>query len=285
MQVIETLDHMRAARSALRRPIGFVPTMGYLHDGHVSLIHRAHAECASVVVSIFVNPTQFLPGEDYERYPRDTPRDLALCEKAAVSVVFAPTPAEVYPPDFASYVEVTGLQDRWEGAIRPGHFRGVATVVAKLFRIVQAERAYFGEKDYQQLQIVRRMALDLCLDTDVISCPTIREPDGLAMSSRNVYLSADDRQRAVALFRALSAAQSQLLGGETSGSSLSSTMKDLLVKAGLDVDYAAVVHPSSLEPLERIGREARALLAARLGPVRLIDNAPLRPATWSETQK
>jgi pantoate--beta-alanine ligase len=279
MQIIETVAEMRDKCAALAGPLGFVPTMGYLHRGHISLIDRARAECPSAVVSIFVNPSQFLPGEDYERYPRDMPRDLALCEAAGVSAVFAPTAAEMYPAGFSTSVEVTGLQDRWEGSIRPGHFRGVATVVARLFRIVQAERAYFGEKDYQQLQVVRRMTSDLCLDTEVIGSPTIREEDGLAMSSRNVYLEAGDRQRATALYRALLAAQRLVDEGESDGATIRAAMEAVVLGEGLRLDYAIAVDPDSLEPLERVDRTARALIAARLGPVRLIDNAPLTPPT------
>lgn len=252
--------------------------MGYLHEGHLSLVRRSRAECQTSVLSIFVNPTQFGPNEDFERYPRDTVRDLALCEDSGVDVVFLPTRESIYPPTFRTYVEVEDLQDRWEGASRPGHFRGVATVVSILFRMVQPDRAYFGEKDYQQLQIVRRLSQDLRLDVAVIGCPTIREPDGLACSSRNVYLGAEDRERATVLYRALEAAQRALSEGERRAAALSKIMDDMIAEtAGAHLDYAAVVDPATLEPLDQVEAEARALIAVHLGGVHLIDTASLIP--------
>jgi pantoate--beta-alanine ligase len=276
MKIASTIAEARSALAEAARPIGLVPTMGYLHDGHLSLVRRAGAECRTVVVSIFVNPTQFGPGEDFERYPRDVPRDLRLCEENAVDLVFTPNVSEMYAPQSSTFVEVEKLQDRWEGASRPGHFRGVATVVAKLFRVVGPQYAYFGEKDYQQLQIVRRMSLDLSLDVQVVGCPIIREPDGLAMSSRNVYLQGDNRTRAVALYQALLAAQRAASTGETSGHRLNGIMEETLRSTpGIDPDYAAIVDPLTLDPLDRLESEARAIIAARLGPVRLIDNMAL----------
>jgi pantoate--beta-alanine ligase len=224
-------------------------------------------------VSIFVNPAQFGPGEDFARYPRDLPHDLDLCERAGVDLVFAPSEDEIYPSGFATYVEVAGLQDRWEGEIRPGHFRGVATVVARLFRLALPDRAYFGEKDYQQLQIVARMADDLALDVEIVSCPTVREANGLAMSSRNAYLDVESRRHAIALWDALQAARERAARGERDGAALTDAMRAAVERhPGVELDYAAVVDPVTLEPLETIAREARALIAARVGGVRLIDN-------------
>jgi len=278
MKIVSTIAEVRSALDDAARPIGLVPTMGYLHEGHLSLVARARVDCRTVALSIFVNPTQFGPEEDLTRYPRDVPRDLQLCEEAGVDLVFTPEPAEIYPPDFSSHVEVHGLQDRWEGASRPGHFRGVATVVAKLFRIVQPQFAYFGEKDYQQLQIVRRMSTDLCLDVDVVACPIIREADGLALSSRNVYLTIADRARAATLSAALQEAQRVLASGETDAGKLGAVIAKVVSNAGgVELDYAAIVDPRTLEPIERVANEARALIAARVGGVRLIDNAALIP--------
>ncbi|HZT07101.1 MAG TPA: pantoate--beta-alanine ligase [Chloroflexota bacterium] len=278
MRMVETIESVRRAVQSASKPLGLVPTMGYLHEGHLSLIRTARAECDAVVVSIFVNPTQFGPGEDFERYPRDLNRDLSLCEREGVDVVFTPNAREMYPQGFRTYVDVTELQDRWEGASRPGHFRGVATVVTKLFRIVQPQRAYFGEKDYQQLKLVQRMAADLVLDVEVIGCPIIREPDGLAMSSRNVYLDDESRRRAAALFAALADAQRDLACGVRSAARLCTDMRAALDRVGgIAIDYVAVVDPESLEPVDVVANEARALIAAWVGGVRLIDNAPLVP--------
>lgn len=276
MQVVDSRDGLRGSRGSAPPPVGLVPTMGYLHDGHLSLITRARKECHTVVVSIFVNPTQFGPHEDFERYPRDVPRDLGLCEEAGADIVFTPSVEEVYPHGHATFVEVSGLQDLWEGASRPGHLRGVATVVAVLLRLVGPQRAYFGEKDYQQLQIVRRMVCDLCLDVEIVPCPTVREPDGLAMSSRNAYLNAGTRSRAVALWEALRAAQQRLRAGERRAAALCAAMEDVVRSCeGVELDYATVVDPTTLAPLERVTGEARALIAARVGGVRLIDNLGL----------
>lgn len=276
MQVVDTRDGLRAARKSAPSPIGLVPTMGYLHDGHLSLVTRAREECRTVVVSIFVNPTQFGPHEDFERYPRDVPRDLRLCEEAGADIVFTPSIDEVYPRGHATFVEVSGLQNLWEGASRPGHFRGVATVVAMLLRMVRPERAYFGEKDYQQLQIVRRMVSDLSLDVEIVHCPTVREPDGLAMSSRNAYLDPAARSRALALWKALCAAQQRLRAGERRAAALCAAMEEVLRSCdGVELDYATVVDPITLAPLETVEGEARALIAARVAGVRLIDNIAL----------
>ncbi|MBI4213656.1 MAG: pantoate--beta-alanine ligase [Chloroflexi bacterium] len=278
MRVVETVADLRRLLAGAPRPVGFVPTMGYLHQGHMSLVARARSESATVVLSIFVNPTQFGPNEDLDRYPRDVPRDLRMSDEGGVDVVFAPGASEVYPRQHRTFVEVKGLQDRWEGASRPEHFRGVATVVTLLFRMLQPDRAYFGEKDYQQLQIVRRLTEDLRLDVEIVGCPTIREPDGLACSSRNVYLRPDERQRAPALHRALESAQKALHAGVRRGTMLRDVMTSVIEQtSGATLDYAAVVDPETLEPVESVDHEARALIAVHLGNLHLIDNAPLIP--------
>jgi pantoate--beta-alanine ligase len=276
MRVVRTLREMREARAALRGRVGFVPTMGYLHEGHLSLIRRARTECEAVVVSIFVNPTQFGPGEDYERYPRDEARDLALLEREAVDVVFVPTVEEMYPPGFSTWVEVTGpLAERLEGASRPGHFRGVATVVLKLFHLVQPHRAYFGEKDAQQLRIIRRMTTDLNLPIEIVACPIVREPDGVALSSRNVYLSPTEREHARALSRSLALARRLILEeGVREAAEVRRRLREYLRAApGVALDYVSLAHPETLEEVERIEGPVLVLVAARVGSARLIDNA------------
>jgi pantoate--beta-alanine ligase len=275
VQELTTLAALRTALAARPRPVGFVPTMGYLHAGHGSLLARARAENATSVLSIFVNPTQFGPGEDFTRYPRDLDHDRALAESAGTDVLFVPTVDEIYPPGAATWTEVEGLGRRWEGEHRPGHFRGVATVVLKLFLCVRPDQAYFGEKDYQQLQIVKRLAADLLPELRIVGCPTVRESDGLALSSRNTYLSPEARERALGLSRALARAQSLVAAGERSGPTIEAAMRTVLTEAGLAVDYAAVVDAATLEPLVQLSRPARALIAARVASVRLIDNAPL----------
>ncbi len=279
MQLVETAQDIAHLRAHWQPSVGIVPTMGYLHQGHASLIERARRDCRTVVVSIFVNPTQFGPQEDFSQYPRDVARDLDLCRASGADVVFAPrTPAEIYPQGHHTFVDVEHLQDRWEGAARPGHFRGVATVVTLLFRIVRPAFAYFGEKDFQQLQIVRRLSQDLHLDVDIVPCPTVRESDGLACSSRNVYLSPTEREQAPALYRALTAAQSALQQGVSDAAALRALMEDIIAHTpGARLDYAAVVDPASLEPITTVESEARALLAIHLGDVHLIDNMALSP--------
>jgi pantoate--beta-alanine ligase len=276
MKVVSTVARLRTERKALSHPIGLVPTMGSLHAGHLSLIERARAESGSVIVSIFVNPTQFGPNEDFARYPRDLARDLRLCEDAGVDLAFTPTEEEVYPAGSTTTVEVGELQDRWEGASRPGHFKGVATVVTKLFRMAQPDRVYFGEKDYQQLQIVRRLAADLLLDVEVVGCPTARDADGLALSSRNVYLDTEARSRALSLVRALQAAQERAARGESLTRVLQAAMVDVVsATPGVTLDYAAIVDPLTLEPVETVSGAARALIAAYVDGVHLIDNAAI----------
>ena len=260
-----------AARAAGRR-IGFVPTMGALHAGHVSLV-KAAADCDDVVVSIFVNPTQFGPGEDFDRYPRSLEADCRLLAEAGVRWVFAPPVAALYPPGDATRVVVDGPSRRWEGEHRPGHFPGVATVVCKLFSMVSADAAFFGGKDWQQTVVVRRMVRDLAIPVDVVVCPTVREPDGLALSSRNVYLGSDERLRAVALSEGLAAARSCWQQGGTAAEA-TAALAAPLAREVIDVDYAVVVDPDSLEPHpgDARGLPAIALVAGRVGPTRLIDN-------------
>jgi len=262
-----------AARSAVRS-VGFVPTMGAFHQGHLSLMRRARGERDTVVVSIFVNPLQFGPGEDLSRYPRDEERDLSMAGELGVDVVFAPSVEEMYP---AGRPEVTvdpgPVGERLEGARRPGHFRGVATVVAKLFNVVGPSTAYFGEKDAQQLAVIRRMVRDLSLPIEVVGCPTVREPDGLAKSSRNANLSPDQREAAGCLFLALSEAAEMARGGERDAAALVAAMaREIGATPEARIDYAAVVDEETFEEVGTITRPARALVAARFGETRLIDN-------------
>ena len=279
MRVLHTVADFRAARAEAQAPLALVPTMGALHEGHLSLARRARAECASVALSIFVNPAQFGPHEDLSRYPRPIERDLQLAEQAGVVLVFNPPVEEVYPPGFTTHVDVGAVSRRWEGEHRPGHFRGVATVVTKLFTIVVPQRAYFGQKDFQQLAVVRRLVADLNLPVEIAGCETVREPDGLALSSRNVYLSEQQRPHATALHAALQTGRRRVAAGETSAPAVREAMERVLLDTpGVTVDYVAVVDPGTLEPVERIepGRtRVHGLIAARLGPVRLIDNMVL----------
>jgi pantoate--beta-alanine ligase len=276
MQVVTTVQELRAARRQMSGPVGLVPTMGYLHEGHLSLVRRARAENAQVVVTIFVNPTQFGPHEDFARYPRDVPRDLAMLEREGTDLVFVPPVEEMYPSGFRTYVNVEEITSRLEGAARPGHFRGVATVVCKLFNLVQPQRAYFGQKDAQQLVVIRRMARDLDFDLEIIPCPTVREPDGLAMSSRNVYLSPAERQAATVLYRALMAAQARYQAGERDAEALRQTMREVLAaEPRARVDYVSVAEPETLTELTRVSGTALASLAVYIGATRLIDNVLL----------
>jgi pantoate--beta-alanine ligase len=281
MQVIEVTAECRALLHQARaagRTVGLVPTMGALHAGHVSLMTRARAECDIVAVSIFVNPLQFGDPEDMARYPRTLDWDLAVCAEAGVDVVFAPTVTEMYPgwpAPMATTVSVVGVSEGWEGASRPGHFDGVATVVSKLFAIAGPCRAYFGEKDYQQLAVVRQMATDLSLPVEVVGCPIVREPDGLALSSRNVRLSADERRAAIVLSRALATAQSLLEQGVDFSSALTEAMRQVVETEPLvELDYAVAVGADDLVALEVVADagSVRLLIAAQVGPVRLIDN-------------
>jgi len=276
MRQISTIAEMRRALAGVHGSVGLVPTMGYLHAGHMALVERARRENDVVVVSIFVNPTQFGPHEDYGRYPRDLGRDLAMLQEAGVDLVFTPEPSEMYPEGFCSFVSVEGLSEKLEGAFRPGHFRGVATVVAKLFNIVPAQRAYFGQKDAQQVVVIRRMARDLNFPHEIVTVPTVREPDGLAMSSRNVYLNPEQRRIALVLSRALFAARELYDRGERDAREIRSAMRAMLdAEPGVTTDYVTVSDPESLEELERIEGPALVALAARVGDTRLIDNIVL----------
>ncbi|MBV9706129.1 MAG: pantoate--beta-alanine ligase [Chloroflexi bacterium] len=281
MRIATTVQQMRDARIewAVSNEVGFVPTMGYLHEGHLSLVRHARAENKLVVVSIFVNPTQFAPHEDLERYPRDVPRDLQLLEAAAVDIVFIPTLEEIYPSGFVTYVEPTGpLAEQAEGARRPGHFRGVATVVLKLFQLVQPHQAYFGQKDAQQAAVISRMAADFHLPLRLHVLPIIREADGLAMSSRNVYLSPEDRFAATVLYRALQAGRLAFEERPAgNAAAVTRAMTDVVASEPRAVlDYAEVRDPHSFLLLESLHAPAVLVIAVQIGSVRLIDNFLLR---------
>ena len=273
MHVVRTRADLRAALASSPRPVGLVPTMGWLHAGHVSLIERARAENDTVVVSIFVNPRQFGQAADFARYPRNEVRDIEACERAGVDLVFAPTVDEVYPPGFDSRVSVGAIAGPLEGAARPGHFDGVVTVVAILFALVGAERAYFGLKDYQQVQVIRRMALDLALPTEVVSCETLREPDGLAMSSRNARLSPAGRAAASVLRRALVAGAATVRNGTQEAGAVRAAMLAVLATETMAApDYVSVADPDTLDELETVAGRALLSLAVAIEGVRLIDN-------------
>lgn len=279
MQVVSTVAEFRAARRGFP-DLGLVPTMGFLHAGHLSLVERARVECGAVAVSIFVNPTQFGPNEDLARYPRSLSRDLDLLREAGTALVFTPTPAEIYPSGFTSRVEVGPIGEVLEGAIRPGHFSGVATVVSKLFNIVQPSRAYFGQKDAQQCAVIRRFVRDLDVPVEVVVVPTMRDPDGLAMSSRNSYLTDGQRAQAPVLYRALGAGQDAFRSGETDAARLCLAVREVLAtEPDLAVDYVSVADATTLEELHRADRPAVMSVAVRLGRTRLIDNVLLDPLT------
>jgi pantoate--beta-alanine ligase len=276
MQIVRTVAEMRAARRDVRGSVGFVPTMGYLHEGHLALVRAARERDGAVVASIFVNPTQFGPGEDFERYPRDEVRDLSLLEREGVDIAFAPSVDEIYPRGNATFVEVGGITEVLEGAHRPGHFRGVATVVTKLFGIVRPDRAYFGRKDAQQLLVVQRLVRDLHLGVEIVPVPIVREPDGLAMSSRNAYLTPEQRQAALVLSKALRRAEELSTAGERDAEALRAAMRDLIGAEPLArIDYVSVADAGTLEELQRVEGTALASLAVRIGAVRLIDNVTL----------
>ncbi len=276
METIHTVEWMKQVARQARaesRIVGFVPTMGALHEGHLSLIRAAQQQCSPVVVSIFVNPTQFAPSEDFSKYPRPIERDRALLEELNVDYLFAPPPEEIYPRGFRTHVEVEGLSSRCEGRSRAGHFRGVTTVVLKLFEIVQPTYAYFGRKDAQQARIVRQMTGDLNLDAQVVVCPIVREADGLALSSRNAYLNPDNRCRATVLYRSLEAARREILGGERDATRLLGRIRELLkAEPAAEPDYVELVDADSFEPVALLRGECLAVMAVRLGGVRLLDN-------------
>jgi pantoate--beta-alanine ligase len=276
MIVIEDIPGVRREVAAARRrgqTIGVVPTMGALHAGHVSLMEAARRECGYVAATIFVNPTQFAPTEDFSRYPRPLENDLQLCRRAGVDLVFHPAAEVMYPENLVTAVEIGGPAALLEGEFRPGHFRGVATVVLKLFNIVQPDIAYFGQKDYQQQLLIRRMCRDLNVPVEVRTCPTVREPDGLAMSSRNVYLAPDERARSLALSHALELAKRRLEEGDPDVPAVRRSMQEYLrQRGGIEVDYATIAHPETLEEIASPLPEMVALIAARVGTTRLIDN-------------
>ncbi len=281
VELVTTIDELRRVTARQRgagRSVGFVPTMGYLHDGHGSLMRAARDANDVVVASIFVNPLQFAPDEDLDSYPRDLDRDRTVAGENGVDILFVPTRSEMYPlGPVLTTVSVATLSARWDGASRPTHFAGVATVVSKLFNIVGPCRAYFGEKDYQQLTIIRRMVADLSMPVDVVGCPIIREPDGLAMSSRNVYLSAEDRAAAVVLRQALDAGEQAIRTGTTNPSVVADAMIAVVAEQPrARLDYVAVVDPDTLETPSQLGTETRLLIAAHLGETRLIDNCSVR---------
>ncbi len=272
-------EYARGAR-AEGRVIGLVPTMGALHEGHTALVKRARQECSRVIASVFVNPKQFGPTEDYKKYPRDLERDAEKLAAVGVDALFAPEAADVYPDGFRTYVNVEGISERLEGRSRPGHFRGVATVVLKLFEIVQPHSAYFGRKDAQQVRIISEMARDLNLDAEIVVCPIVREADGLALSSRNAYLSAEERKAATALHRALVAARNELASGIRDAMRLQGVMRQIIEAERLaSVDYAEMVSADTFEPVVRVARPSYAVLAVFIGKTRLIDNLLIEPVS------
>jgi pantoate--beta-alanine ligase len=282
---MRTFDHIPAIKAFVKaahtdgKSVGFIPTMGALHEGHLTLMRKARGECDVVVVSIFVNPTQFAVGEDFDRYPRDLLQDSKLAQRADVDALFVPNAKEIYPPGFKTYVNVSGLGDRWQGELRPGHFTGVATICAKLFNIVLPDRAYFGQKDYQQFKIVERLVADLNMPLTVMLVPTVREPDGLAMSSRNRYLSPSERKAATVLYRALKAAEERFAAGERRAAALKSALVEVVEsEPAARLDYAAIADADTLDGLESVKDRAVALIAVRIGSTRLIDNTLLGSA-------
>ncbi len=273
MRVVERVAELREARVDLPEPLGLVPTMGFLHAGHMALVRAARDQNASVVVSIFVNPKQFGPSEDFTSYPRDLERDLAMLDQAGVDLVFAPAMDEMYPAGFSTVVDVGAIGEILEGARRPGHFRGVATVVARLFALIQPRRAYFGQKDAQQCIVVKKMTGDLGFPIDIVVVPTVRESDGLALSSRNVYLTAEQRLAARVLSASLRAASRRFEDGERDAERLRSLVRDLVAGEPLaTLDYVSVADAVTLEELEHVDRPALVSMAARIGRARLIDN-------------
>ena len=287
VEIVSVVNEIRrpSKRGLLRRllssapapkTIGFVPTMGALHDGHLSLIRRAREETDVTIVSVFVNPSQFGPGEDLDRYPRDIERDTKVCEAEHVDILFAPGPTDIYPAGYATYVLQERYTEPFEGEVRTGHFHGVCTICAKLFNLVRPDVAYFGQKDYQQSVVVRRMVRDLNFNLEIRVCPIVREQDGLAMSSRNIYLSEEERQQATCLRRALCKAEEMFQSGERRAVPIVAAMEEIFAQAPLaKTDYVAVVNPESLREIRRIESEAMVLVAARIGNTRLIDNTCL----------
>jgi len=273
MKQVITLEELRQARAGLRGSLGFVPTMGLLHAGHLSLVDLAKRDCDSVAVSIFVNPTQFGPQEDLAAYPRDLPADLQKLEAAGVDLVWLPTPEIIYPQGFNTWVSVEGVSQPLEGAARPGHFRGVATVVAKLFNALQPHKAYFGQKDAQQVAVIKQMTRDLNFPIEIVVGPTLRESDGLAMSSRNTYLDPDERKAATVLFRALNAAKAAYLSGERDGDALRAAMRQTIeAQPRARLAYVSCADPRTLQELDKVEQGALLSMAVFIGKTRLIDN-------------
>lgn len=273
MKIASSLEELWAARATLQSPVGLVPTMGYLHAGHISLAHRAKAECQSVIATIFVNPTQFGPNEDLSRYPRSLERDRQLLEAAGVDLVWTPTAQELYPPDFQTWVNVEQITQPLEGAMRPGHFRGVTTIVSKLFNATRPEKAYFGQKDAQQVAVISQMTRDINHPIEIIVCPTMREDDGLAMSSRNSYLSAEERQAATVLYRALLTATKAFEGGETEAEKLRQMVRDVISsEPRAQLQYVSCADYATLAELQTVNHKALLSLAVFIGKTRLIDN-------------
>ena len=276
MKQVIALEELRQALAGVKSSVGFVPTMGFLHEGHISLVKLAKQDCDSVVASIFVNPAQFGPGEDLDAYPRDLPGDLRKLEAAGVDLVWLPTPDVIYPAGYNTWVSVEGVSERLEGAARPGHFRGVTTVVAKLFNAVQPQKAYFGQKDAQQVAVIKQMARDLNFPIDIIVGATVREADGLAMSSRNAYLNPAERKAAAVLFRALQAAKKAYGGGERNPDDLRAAMRQIIEAEPLaTVLYVSCADPRGLQELEHIKNGALLSMAVLIGKTRLIDNIVL----------
>ena len=273
MKIIDTIPAMRKVRQELRGTVGFVPTMGCLHEGHLALVRSSRKENDNSIASIFVNPAQFGPAEDFGRYPRDYPHDLALLGKEKVDLVFMPAVAEMYPQGYDTWVEVKNVTDRLEGAIRPGHFRGVATILTKLFNVIRPTRAYFGQKDAQQCVVIRKMINDMNMDLEMIVIPTIRMPDGLAMSSRNVYLNPEERRQAPVLYKALSIAHVMWSEGDRDSDRLRQAMVDLIQQKPLaQIDYISIANKLTLDEIDKAEPPAIISLAVKFGNTRLIDN-------------
>jgi pantoate--beta-alanine ligase len=281
MKICPTIQEARAASRSLRehgKRLGLVPTMGALHEGHLPLVRAAKAQCDAVVVSIFVNPTQFGPTEDLARYPRRFEHDCELLRKEGVEILFVPSTEEMYPKGEVTWVTVEGLSEKLDGRSRPGHFRGVTTVVAKLFHIIEPDAAFFGQKDAAQVAVIRRMVRDLNFPVEIVVCPIVREPDGLAMSSRNAYLNPEERQRALVLQRSLQRLEKELRAGERNAARLIAAAREVFAQEPqVRLDYFEIVDPDTLDPLERIARKTLVAVAAYIGSTRLIDNIVLEP--------
>ena len=277
MKIADTISRVKAIRHDISGSVGFVPTMGYLHEGHLTLVRQAKKENSTVVVSIFVNPTQFGPAEDFNNYPRDIERDLILLRKVNTDVVFIPTREEIYPPGFNSWVEVGGISEKLEGKCRPGHFKGVCTVVAKLINIVEPGRAYFGQKDAQQVLVIQKMVKDLDMNLEIITVPTVREGDGLAMSSRNTYLSFEERKAATILFESLKTAREMWIHGEKSAGLIRDKITSIICGEPLaKIEYISIANSSTLDELQSINKPALVSLAVKIGKTRLIDSVLLK---------